>query len=702
MKSQAQTELAQLQTNILNDPSNIDSWRSLYQELSRSRDTKSMLVAEITSRLSRADVENAKTSQSTINPDHEQNLTEDGENKIKIPKTGEDVAALEQELQKAHKLADAGAFNESKRLLLKLAKAESAHVKAWAQYLLAKCLFDQYQLKPALHACQLMHHNNIGLPDLMEKAESLLSSINDGLNYHIEICANHIKPSFYRKQLLKKRPQDASILDSSIKCYKHYQQIGHKIGIDPTPWFNTSFYLQNSPDISRSGCCPFFHYLAAGQKEGRIATEYGSRFSSFVSNQQSLPKDLYEESLYWLKPLESALYVKQAELAAALKHPFVLAFSQDCYYESPGGIQLCIQREQQTFERRGINYLHIFPRQPAPMPLHSRNPQVEIVISMNGIKLGVSSMLQLSETFRQNQPETLLIHSLLGFSPRDVLDLVVSECNSSKVMYWMHDYSALCSSYQLLRNKVAFCGAPYLESAQCSYCFYGNSRAANIDSIKPLLQLEQTELAFPSHAAQTTWRNGLKAMGQTSSSKEHVINHIRLIQSESVNRNFDDRLPRVAFLGHPAYAKGWDIYASLIRDPDLFILFDWFHLGATTVDLSTDIEYLNVNISDSPDAMIRAIRESQIDFALIWPQWPETFCLTAYEAVIGGANIITNEESGNVAAFARSIPYGHVIANNYATLKSFLLELTPAKAASLSFPSEVQFEYSNMSAEVLP
>jgi hypothetical protein len=58
---------------------------------------------------------------------------------------------------------------------------------------------------------------------------------------------------------------------------------------------------------------------------------------------------------------------------------------------------------------------------------------------------------------------------------------------------------------------------------------------------------------------------------------------------------------------------------------------------------------------------------------------PLTAC-TAAEAssllpatVIGGANIITNEESGDVSAFARSIPYGHVIPNDYSSLKTFYL-----------------------------
>jgi hypothetical protein len=702
MKLPSRAELAQLQASILEDPASISSWRHLYQQLSASRDPKSTLVANVVSRLSRAEVESDMNSRSDRRPDSElqaiarsNTALEQGLEKSK------DTSSLERELKKAHRLADKGAFNESKKILLRLVKAETHHIKAWARYLIAKCLFDQYQLRASLYACQLIFQENVGPPDLKEKAEALLASINDGINYQIEVCVDHIKPSFYRKQILKARPETCDLPGSAVECYQHYQSTGYKIGINPTPWFETSTYLSNSPDIAHSGCCPFFHYLVAGNKGGRVATEYGSRFSSLVSNQKDLPKDLYEESLYWLKPMESCKYAEQAELVAALKDPFVLSFSHDCYYESPGGIQLCIQREQKCFEERDINYLHIFPRQPTPMPLHSCNPQTEIIISMNGVKLGVTSVLQLSRIFQLYQPHSLLIHSLLGFSPQDILDLIVKQCNMARILYWMHDYSALCSSYQLLRNKVTFCGAPSLESAQCRYCFYGNSRTANIDSIKPLLKLRQTELAFPSHAALSAWNNGIQSMGEEISAQEHVVNHIRLIKSESINRNFAERLPRIAFLGHPAYAKGWDVFASLIRDPDLFNLFDWFHLGATTVDMSRDIECINVDISNSTDAMIHAIKSSEIDFAFVWPQWPETFCLTAYEAVIGGANIITNDESGNVFAFAQSIPYGHVIPNDYSSLKAFLLELTPAKAASFSFPAEVQYEYSNMSAEVL-
>lgn len=164
-----------------------------------------MLVADVVSRLSRADVENETSRRSAKVLDREiKIITDESTAPAQELEINEYEYSLEQELQKAHGLADKGEFNESKKILLKLAKAETQHIKAWAQYLLAKCLFDQYQLPSSLHACQLIFLEKLGPPDLVERAEALLSSINDGINYQIEKCKEHIKPSFYCKQLLKK------------------------------------------------------------------------------------------------------------------------------------------------------------------------------------------------------------------------------------------------------------------------------------------------------------------------------------------------------------------------------------------------------------------------------------------------------------------------------------------------------------------
>jgi len=55
MTSQPQAELAQLQTSILEYPFNSRTWRALYQQLSASGDTKTMLFIDSVSRLSGAD-----------------------------------------------------------------------------------------------------------------------------------------------------------------------------------------------------------------------------------------------------------------------------------------------------------------------------------------------------------------------------------------------------------------------------------------------------------------------------------------------------------------------------------------------------------------------------------------------------------------------------------------------------------------------
>jgi hypothetical protein len=693
-------ELSQLQKNILGQPLDITHWRLLYTKLSSQKDNRAVALGKTISQLSKILIERP-TRENKINMYHDNTKIETpnhiSEEIVNPSKNGsEDKETLE----RAHSLADSGRFEDAKRILVKLQSSDAIHIKYWAKYLLAKCLYDQYQLISASKICQDILKLRECPRDLLHNTAELNLAIEDGVSYQSEICSNHIKPSFYHRQLLRKRPHTIDLPTTSSECYQHYQNLGHRLGLNPAPWFNTQKYLTNNPDISKSGCCPFFHYLAAGKKEGRIATDHGMRFASQVNNQASLPKDLYEDARSWLKPLTQENHLTEEDLQEATQNSYILAISHDCYYESPGGIQLCIQKEQRCFQDINKNYIHAYARQPSPMPLHSENPQTELVLSINGEKLGTTSLYNLFQKASEQKPELIVLHSLLGIAPANIMSFINKGYDSKRILYWMHDYSALCSSYQLLRNKVKFCAAPSPKSAQCKYCFYGNSREGNVTSILPLLKHKKTELLFPSNAALATWEKGASALGEEFPNKKHIINHISLNSSESVNRVYKERLPRIAFLGHPAFAKGWDTFSTLVRDFELFNKFDWYHLGATSDSLSADLEHVDVNIAKSTDAMITAVREMEIDFALVWPQWPETFCITAYEAVIGGANIITNEDSGNVAAFARSIPYGHVVANSYMQLKVFLLELTPEKTSSLSFPSNVEYEYSKMSAEV--
>ena len=685
-----------LQKKVLEDPLFTENWRQLHHGFSLRQDSLAINISKIISDISREIIADSMPARQVPAP--VENIATD--QAIKGNLRDEQEKALATSLELAHELINQGELKNAKAQLIKLQQTPYAHINSWARYFLAKCLFDQYQLVTASWLVKRLTAQPEIPESIAQHAFALANAIDDGLRYQADLCAHYVKPSFYEKQIKKVRPHSTPAIESSLDCYEHYQTVGCKLGINPTPWFETRHYLSENRDIAKAGCCPFFHYLAAGKNEGRSSSGHSSRFSSEVKNQISLPVDIYEESRHWLQVLPKAVHVGKDELFQFLDTPYVLSISHDCYYNIPGGIQLCIQREQKCFQDKQLDYIHIYARQPSPIPLHSRNPYTELILSRNGEELGVIILADLAKVVELAPPFALLIHSLLGISPEDIQQ-IVTRTSIQTVVYWMHDYSALCSSYQLLRNKVSFCGAPPLGSRQCDYCFYGTSRQGNIDSISRVLDLPQTQLAFPSQAALDAWREGRKASPLSQNQKVSVVNHISLVESSSVHRDFSTRRPSIAFLGHPAFAKGWDAFSALVRDPDLFTMFEWYHLGATKTDLSNDIEFIYASIANSPAAMIDIVKDNLIDFALIWPEWPETFCLTAYEAVIGGANIITNSNSGNVARFAQSHPYGHVINGGISELRDFLLSLLPMRIQSFSFPENVKYEYSKMSAELV-
>lgn len=50
---------------------------------------------------------------------------------------------------------------------------------------------------------------------------------------------------------------------------RDYVARGAREGLDPTPYFDTSYYFETSPDVSASAMNPFVHYLEFGAREGR-------------------------------------------------------------------------------------------------------------------------------------------------------------------------------------------------------------------------------------------------------------------------------------------------------------------------------------------------------------------------------------------------------------------------------------------------
>ena len=78
---------------------------------------------------------------------------------------------------------------------------------------------------------------------------------------HRDLVARHVDVDHYLGQL----PDHVRVTDP----VGHFLNVGWHRGLNPTPDFDTGFYLQRHPDVRRAGCNPFVHYLLWGRAEGR-------------------------------------------------------------------------------------------------------------------------------------------------------------------------------------------------------------------------------------------------------------------------------------------------------------------------------------------------------------------------------------------------------------------------------------------------
>jgi glycosyltransferase involved in cell wall biosynthesis len=75
--------------------------------------------------------------------------------------------------------------------------------------------------------------------------------------------------------------------------------------------------------------------------------------------------------------------------------------------------------------------------------------------------------------------------------------------------------------------------------------------------------------------------------------------------------------------------------------------------------------------AEDREAVVREIRETQLDAVLHWATGPETFSFTTLEAISAGAAVICSATSGNVAAIVEREHAGWILPDED-TLISFL------------------------------
>ena len=478
---------------------------------------------------------------------------------------------------------------------------------------------------------------------------------------HATIAA-HFDAAFYLSQ-------NPDLAQGKVSAVDHYCNIGWKEGRDPAPFFSTRYYLESNPDVVAAGINPFWHYLVAGRNEGRAPSHPGGYKAAIL--QSLLP--LEDMVANWRRPPpESAPLTANSlermilEACHGERSRLILSISHDDYTAVSGGVQSCIQREERLSPAHGATYLNLHPVQPLPRLAHlDRDDEASVHLVLDGRSIGhapISTVIAAMQTVAPRLSAVqCVIHHLMGHAPERIVDLIKAT-GADSCCLWLHDFFTLCPSYTLQRNGITFCGAPAPGSNACRLCVYGAERISHQARVRDLFAALRIHALAPSSfmAAEWTARSGLAVDRLT------VLPLLTLHWPETQRRPPNRPIPQtaitLAFIGYPAAQKGWPIFqalASAARLPDTDLRFLYF--GATPVT-DTAIGSVAVHVSeDDPDAMIRAISEHQVDLVLHWANSPETFSFTTHEALAGGAWVLTNPGSGNVAVTVRETGEGVVL-----------------------------------------
>lgn len=468
------------------------------------------------------------------------------------------------------------------------------------------------------------------------------------IRYEYEIIRQEFDEQYYLSANPDVRNHKADPLE-------HFCKIGWKEKRNPNLKFDVEYYLKSNPDVKSAGINPFLHYLQAGRAEGRkgrrlLATQRKQIETSISATARAetwIPESLrsIEDSSKLISYLQKFLKEKQS---------IVFVISHDDYFVNTGGVQNLIADEANEFNDLGIPYLHLSPA--APLPALSKSTDAKnffFSVRLNNDAQGIYSALDivnLTEYLRDNGIRAeIIVHHLMGHSP-EIVHEIIRASSARSIYFWAHDFFAMCSNYNLMRNDVVFCNAPPVSSGSCRICAYGAERRQHVNRINALLNQHKATLVAPSVSAMknflardsNNWHKAVVVPLASTSSKHKTRDRIIGTRSKKL---------KVAFVGYPTYNKGWYVFQELSLRYAGSSSYE-FHLFSTQTNVIApgNVHQHYVKVSrDSRDAMVEALIATEIDVVINWPLWPETFNYILYECLAAGVYVVTNGKSGNIA-----------------------------------------------------
>ena len=317
----------------------------------------------------------------------------------------------------------------------------------------------------------------------------------------------------------------------------------------------------------------------------------------------------------------------------------------DCYI-TLGGTSKVVLEHSNILMRSGYDIVFISPYKARECDSFSG----WWVIYANGVFRAVTSTDDLCAWAKgaQSNIDALYIHHLKGIENDDTLAFV--DALSCKLIYYVHDFASICTTTTAIvsvkqGNSFARCGVSRPNVSDCKNCAFRDATIANYRWYENFFDRFRDRLTVvaPSAAAADIWQGAFRQCGI----RLIVIPHLKQIGSVPYSCPKHSRL-RLAFVGVDTPEKGGDAWREIVHS-DVAGRYDLYHFG-TASERFDNVTYVDVDFHSSQTAMTDALLANEIDCALLWSLWPETYSFTYFECSSALAFIITCQQSGNIAA----------------------------------------------------
>jgi hypothetical protein len=343
---------------------------------------------------------------------------------------------------------------------------------------------------------------------------------------------------------------------------------------------------------------------------------------------------------------------------------YVLCMARADYRHAASGLEKYLREEIELLARAGLSAVCVFPFRTR------RNRAVDAWLSqywgvvVDGAWRGFCRAADLAgwlADWRRNGRglREIQLHHVQDYPLALLADFLAAV--PAPVRLFIHDYHVVCAQYNLLRNGQVFCGPTAPSAEKCAGCrswdpAYHPAWRAFLESLRGRL-----EIWAPSAAAERV------VVGAFPEWAGHVrvVPHWRAVGPAAEPRPAPGETLKIAFVGAPSPAKGWDVFLRLReRLATRGASYEFIHFGRPARKGPARVRTVPVSVvRDGREAMTAALRKAGVDFVLLWSICPETFSYVLYECLQAGAMVLTHPDSGNVADEVRRSDVGIVLAD---------------------------------------